>query len=201
MAKIEVCANPTVVLVGDAHVGKSTLFCKYVNGHWPDTHTATIASVYARKALIVNDEKVVLSIFDTPGAIRMRDLLVHYFRQAAVIMLCFENDDEISLKDHVGFIRDHTDVPILLVMTKVDDCDVTRGALVKKYAEVEQLPFILTSSVSDLNVSNAFQQAAALGADYLRTRGYTINGSVATIELPPPRKAETKKGFDLSSWC
>lgn len=212
MAKPEIYAKPTAVLVGDAGVGKTTLFTKYTKGRWPDTHVATIASVYARKELVIDGERVFLSIFDTPGAIRMRDLLVHYFRECAVVMLCLEVGDGNpveKMRDHLVFIRSHTDVPILLVMTKVDDenddsrdlssKDWSERMEIERFAETEELPLILTSSLADLNIEEAFLQAAKLGVKYLSSKGYVVNGVPAIVEIMP--KTIKSPYFDLSSWC
>jgi small GTP-binding protein len=194
-----------IILVGDAAVGKTTLFHRYKFGVMPPYEGPTIGSVCHKKTIKIDDSVVSgasttvhLTIFDTAGSMRFRDMLPMYFRGASSIMLCFEDGGLDALKDHVKFIRDHTKIPIVLVVTKVDGYELDKFPHIRLYAESNGFPLVCTSSVSDLNIDEAFTIAAIAARDYLKTKNYTVDGRSSFVKLEEPKPPAPST---FLSWC
>lgn len=56
-----------VCVIGNGQVGKSTMATRYCKGHFSEKYKKTIGVDYVEKRLSVNEQEVVLHIFDTAG--------------------------------------------------------------------------------------------------------------------------------------
>lgn len=66
-----------IVLLGEGRVGKTSLFLRYIHDSYNEKQTSTIRATYLEKSLTIGMQRVVLSIWDTAGQVRLRSLYWH----------------------------------------------------------------------------------------------------------------------------
>ena len=79
-----------IILVGDAGVGKSSLFLKYDSNKFLDNYNATIGVDYIFKNIEKEDINLRLQIYDTAGQERYRSLIPNYIKNSDGIFLVFD---------------------------------------------------------------------------------------------------------------
>ncbi len=80
-----------VVLVGDAGVGKTSLFENFTNPIYPTTsYNPTIGVDFGNKTIVVQSKKIKIQIWDTAGQERFRSITHNYYRGADIVILIFD---------------------------------------------------------------------------------------------------------------
>jgi Ras-related protein Rab-1A len=80
-----------VVLVGDAGVGKTSLFENFINPIYPTTsYNPTIGVDFGNKTIVVQSKKIKIQIWDTAGQERFRSITHNYYRGADIVILIFD---------------------------------------------------------------------------------------------------------------
>lgn len=86
-----------IVIVGDVHVGKTTLFCKYVEGEDLIGKEPIVTVIdFKRKQIKIDDKDIQLYIWDTAGQEKFRSIVSTYFKGCDGIMLVFDLSDASS---------------------------------------------------------------------------------------------------------
>ena len=90
-----------IILVGDAGVGKSSLFLKYDSNKFLDNYNATIGVDYIFKNIEKEDKNVNLrlQIYDTAGQERYRSLIPNYIKNSDGIFLIFDLTKKQTFND------------------------------------------------------------------------------------------------------
>lgn len=87
-----------VIIAGDAQVGKSKLFCRYVKDKAPAGYNPTIGVDYANKSITTpGSAPLGLQIWDTAGQERFQAITSAYFRGAHVFVLVYNVESAESL--------------------------------------------------------------------------------------------------------
>jgi Ras-related protein Rab-1A len=78
-------------LVGDAGVGKTSLFENFTNPIYPTTsYNPTIGVDFGNKTIVVQSKKIKIQIWDTAGQERFRSITHNYYRGADIVILIFD---------------------------------------------------------------------------------------------------------------
>ena len=85
----ETDVNLSLVLVGDANVGKTSLLNRFVLNQFLETRPTTGID-YVRKAVRVLDKTVTVRFWDTAGSEKFNALSDAYFKYAAGVFLVFD---------------------------------------------------------------------------------------------------------------
>ncbi|PCH42604.1 hypothetical protein WOLCODRAFT_25459 [Wolfiporia cocos MD-104 SS10] len=153
------------VVLGAGGVGKSALTIRFGRNEFIEQYNPTIEEEY-RCDLIVDGERCILEILDTPGTEQFTALNERYLQQGAGFLLVFSLIDENSLRD-IDSIRQQIfqvkgadmDIPIVVVGTKLDlntEREVSR-ARIQELAKQWNLPFYETSAKRNWHVSEVFE--------------------------------------------
>ncbi|KAI0926417.1 hypothetical protein AcW1_008598 [Taiwanofungus camphoratus] len=153
------------VVLGAGGVGKSALTIRFGRNVFIDQYNPTIEEDY-RCDLIVDGERCILEILDTPGAEQFTGLNEGYIRNGRGFLLVFSLTQEASLRD-IDTIRRQIyqikgrdkDIPIIVVGTKMDltsEREVSR-ATIQDLAMRWGLPFYETSAKKNWHVSEVFE--------------------------------------------
>jgi small GTP-binding protein len=125
-----------VTLVGTVGVGKSCLARRLTTGKFPEHAMAPTIGAGLYKLDLEDAGKVYL--WDTAGQERYRVLIPMYYRNAAVIMLCFDLQDiqEEALKHWADELKSQVveETQLLLVGTKADKVTTDKAESVCKDA-------------------------------------------------------------------
>ena len=157
-----------LVLLGSCNTGKTCLTIRYVNKQFSNLFQSTIGCSFMAKVIEKDNVKYGLDIWDTAGQERYRSLLPMYYRNADVVIICFDLTENLttSFADINYWIKelrrydDNISRIVLLVGTKCDMVDestinnITK-TMNNKYNEIE---LITTSSKEDIRVNELFDK-------------------------------------------
>lgn len=76
-----------ILLLGDFHVGKTSLIRRYVDNTFSDDYLTTIGVKISKKRIVVEEEEYELLIWDIEGATPLRGIPEHYYVGAAGAIL------------------------------------------------------------------------------------------------------------------
>jgi len=153
-----------VVIVGDSHVGKSSLLVRFADQTFTLGHKGTIGVDFRFRTLVSAKRVVKLQIWDTAGQERFRTMTSAYYRGAAGFVVCFDltvrdSFDAISSwLEELEAYRENGRSVVVLCGTKADmhhERMVERDevdALGKRLG----LAYFETSSKNDVNVEELF---------------------------------------------
>lgn len=190
-------------------VGKTSLMERYVNLRFSQQYKATIGADFLTKDVIIGNRPVNLQIWDTAGQERYQSLGSAFYRGADACILVYDMTDARSFdaldswRDEFlvsAAPRDPDSFPFVVLGNKVDVVDRARAVPTRRAVEWCEgkanppLPLFETSAMSDINVAEAFQAAAATA---LR-RGDQDD----ELEFMPPDKIDVNpKSADSSCAC
>ncbi|KAG8455281.1 hypothetical protein GDO86_001469 [Hymenochirus boettgeri] len=116
---------PTIVLAGDAAVGKSSFLMRLCKNEFRGNTSATLGVDFQMKTLVVDGEPTVLQLWDTAGQERFRSIAKSYFRRADGVLLLYDVTCEksfLNVREWIDMIEDATNeaIPIIMVGNKAD---------------------------------------------------------------------------------
>lgn len=159
--------NYKIILLGDGGVGKSSMIQKYVYDTFTIHTTATIGVVNTTKVINVDNQKILLNIWDTAGQEKYRSMLSSFFRgcRAAILVYDITNEQTFKSLDYwIGQVREMGGdlVKFLLIGNKAD-LESNRRVTQKAGLDVARnngMLFMETSCANSYNIQRAFHEIA-----------------------------------------
>ena len=153
----------SIIMVGDASVGKTTLMKRFITGTYSNSLNPTVGVELYKKEIEINDKKYLIRIWDTCGQERFRSLSQSYYRNSDGIMLLFDlncTESFDNLQTWFNSIKENgcEDIPLIVVGTKCDlKCFVTDEDI-KKLEEDNTLiqKYFKCSSKDNIGVEEPF---------------------------------------------
>ena len=149
-----------ILMLGDSGVGKSSLMIRFTSSIFSQQMMGTTGIDMRVKEMIIDNQLVKIQIWDTAGQERFHSISKTYYRGAHGIILTYDVNDRTSftnIPNWLDDIKSLTDsVFILLVGNKIDLQGVVTENEGRKLADLNHIPFILTSAKNDQNVQDAF---------------------------------------------
>jgi len=160
--------NPTfknkVVFVGDASVGKTTLLNKYQFITSPVTPTVSATSISV--SVPVNEETIVLNVWDTAGQEAYKCLVPVYARGAAVAAIVFDLTKPLTydhIKDWIKYIKDDVGVENIVIVANKSDLPPEVCSEEVQYTFNDYVfDIVYTSAVTGSNVNLLFHKIASM---------------------------------------
>ena len=155
-----------IVIVGETGVGKTSLMQMYTEGTFSAQVSSTIGSTCAEKELIMNDQKYVVSVWDTAGQESYRTIVPMYFRGAAIAIIVFDVTNQKSF-DSVDYWKKtiqenlNDDVVIVLCANKIDlfEKRAVADEIIQAKARSLEVPYFFTSAATGMGVNNMFESS------------------------------------------
>ncbi|KAJ3431019.1 ras-related protein rab-21 [Anaeramoeba flamelloides] len=154
-----------IVLLGEGRVGKTSLFNKFIHNQFDPSEVTTIQAQYLEKELVVENQKVNLSIWDTAGQEKFRALSPIFYRKANGALLVYDTTDSSTLdrvEDWIAELRNilGDNVEIVIVGNKYDlkkkqQVDEEKALEITKSVNGEHF---FSSAKTGKNVNEAFQE-------------------------------------------
>jgi len=169
-----------VMLLGNASVGKTSVFQRFIKDQYSQTYKATIGADFFSKNLRVDDTDVVLQIWDTAGQERYQSLGVTFFRGSDVCILVYDICDQDSFEElnnwvlrfleGVGASTDNPRDSGLIFAVLGNKCDLEEKRQVsnefaKSFCEERGFLFFETSAKNGFQVFEAFSSIARIAAE------------------------------------
>jgi len=155
------------IITGEGGVGKTTLLHRYIEGRFQANTRLTIGVEFFLKELTIDDDSILLQIWDFGGQERFRFLLNNYVKGAKGALLLFDLTRPLTLntlEEWVNLCRsDDPELPILLVGSKADleeMITINEGLIKSLKNEFEFFDYIRISSKTGENVDIVFEKIA-----------------------------------------
>ena len=154
--------NYKVVLLGSVYVGKSSITRKLIYDRFDHHSSSTIGCCYFKKHIIINNQDIILNIYDTAGSQRFNALLPMYTKNAHVILFIYDVTSIESFNRVKVLLKECKDEAILfLVGNKLDL--INRVILYeegKDYAEKNNMTFYECSAYNGEGIMEMFNDIA-----------------------------------------
>ena len=153
-----------VLTAGEGGVGKTTLLHRYVEGKFSSATKMTIGVEFFLKELMIDDQKVLLQLWDFGGQERFRFLLKSYVIGARGALLMFDLTRAMTLEkiqNWVNICRDENpNLPILFLGSKADladDINISKDYILAFKEQFNLYDYLEVSSKTGKNVESAFE--------------------------------------------
>ena len=149
----------TVALIGDSSIGKTCLAIQFQYNKF-DPHTEiTVGATYFNYIYNYNGEMLKVLIQDTAGQEKYRSLTPKYYRQAKIIIMCFDMTQIETLYSLESWYQDiqeyNNSSKLILVGTKCDmDKNVPESEIEKYQQKFGATYYYITSSKTGENIDN-----------------------------------------------
>ena len=116
-----------IILVGESGVGKTSLIRRYANNLFNENHLQTLGIEFYNREEKINDQIILIKIWDTAGQEIFHSLTKNFYRKADGIIIVYDITDHNSferVQDWVKSIYDNSDtykeVQMIIVGNKID---------------------------------------------------------------------------------
>lgn len=153
------------ILLGDAGVGKTNIFSRFICDEFALETPSTITMEFGRKVLEINDKKVKLQIWDTAGQEKYRAVTKNYIKGSRGVLLIYDISKAETFKNidsWYNLIQENgdKDTVVELIGNKYDleeAREVSEEEGKNKALELNSL-FNETSALRGDNIEEAFTQ-------------------------------------------
>ena len=155
-----------IVLIGDTHVGKSSICNSIIGKNFEYCTNQTIGVDFFTTTIIHNQNKFKMHIWDTAGQERFRSITKTYYRNSAGVFCVFDvtrKQTEEHLQNWVNDIENISpNSTIIFVGNKIDMLPENQNidqylTSVKKFVENRKYQLITVSSKTNTNIKNMLE--------------------------------------------
>ena len=155
----------SLIMVGDAYVGKTALCNSLTRGEFVPSYENTIGIEFASHKISYTDDLIIKAhIWDTAGQEVFAPIVANYYRKCAGVFLVFDVNKRESF-DRLGFWRrevmkntDYKGISFLLIGNKVDKAErevsYEEGM---QYAEKHNMLYVETSAKKFIHIDRFFR--------------------------------------------
>ena len=113
-----------ILLIGDSGVGKTAILCQYCDQIFSEDTSSTIGVDYRTRKVILNDQSVILQLWDTAGQEKFRNITTSYYRGSQGILIVYDSSNSETLQQVSYWIselkKENVDGVVFLVGNKSD---------------------------------------------------------------------------------
>ncbi|KAL3853613.1 hypothetical protein ACJMK2_017145 [Sinanodonta woodiana] len=157
-----------LVLVGDAGVGKTSVFRRFQSGTYIETNASTIGVDFTMKTLQIDGKLIKLHIWDTTGQEKFRSIIHSYYRSANGVVMVYDITKKASfdrLSQWLDDVKHYGDPNIVKVLIgNKQDLENMREVPFKEaksYAQHHGMIDVLeTSARENINIDEVFLKLA-----------------------------------------
>ena len=157
-----------LLLVGNASVGKTSLFFRFINNKFLNSYSSTIGVDFQTKIYEHKGYKIKLQIWDTAGQERFHSITTNYFHGADGILFIYDITNINSFEGVKDWIKESekfdNNIQKILLGNKCDLADTRE--VQKEDAEIfcneKKIDFFETSAKENINLDEAFKKMVEL---------------------------------------
>ncbi len=158
----------SIIIIGDAGVGKTSIYRRYVYETFDQNTLSTIGLQFSFKDVELNNKKIIkLKLIDTAGEEKYRSLSKSYFRNADAAIFVFAFDNLSSFQNITNWIEifknnhDRVDkIPKYLVGNKNDLEKKVEKNLIDDLQKKIGYKYFSTSALNNDNIEELFKDLA-----------------------------------------
>ena len=153
--------------MGETEVGKTSIVLRYSDDKFHDNKIATIGIDFKIKIIKKGDKKIKVSIYDTAGQERFKNIVKHYYKGANGVLLIYDitkRDTFEKLEFWLEDLKENSDnlnnLFIYLIGNKNDleerrEVDFEEA---NKFAKEKNIPYIEVSAKTGNNIKKLFDE-------------------------------------------
>jgi len=154
-----------VILIGDSGVGKTNLINVSLGRTFNEKENSSLSASYSQKVITINNEKYVLSLWDTIGQEKLRTLSKLFFKNSKIVIYVYDitnlesfNGLESWNKDVKEMLGDDDKIIKAILGNKQDLYLNEKVAedIARNYAKTLKAKFKLTSAKTNPKGFNSF---------------------------------------------
>ena len=175
-----------IIAIGDGTVGKTSIIRRYVHEEFDPKYVKTIGVAHALKRLLIGDNEVTLTIWDTGGQELFDCVRPQYYRGASGGLVIYDVTNKDSF-DHLDkWFNDLNNqcsgIAIIVIGNKIDlEADrVISTEEGEQYAFQKGVKFFETSAKTGANVVDVMEELAKL--ILLERKDKTVKKMKKTVE-------------------
>ena len=155
------------MLIGDEHVGKSSLIQRYINDAFTNEYQTTLGADFEEKLFreedlefLDDEESLQIYLWDMGGQEIFESMTVLYMEGSSGVIIAFDLNATLTF-DNVSKWEKYVqqvcpDAIVYLVGMKSDLKQKVEDAKIQKYADKRGYTYVKTSSKENLNVDDVF---------------------------------------------
>ncbi|MFX1521301.1 MAG: Rab family GTPase [Promethearchaeota archaeon] len=157
-----------IIAIGDGQTGKTSIIRRYVHEEFDPKYVKTIGVAHALKRLVIGEDEVTLTIWDTGGQELFNVVRPNYYRAASGGLIVYDVTNKESF-DHLekwfNDIHKHCgEMPIIIIGNKIDlkeekFISTEEG---ERYALQKGAKFFETSAKTGENVVDVMEELTKL---------------------------------------
>ena len=156
-----------LLTLGETEVGKTSIVLRYSDDKFHDNKIATIGIDFKIKIIKKGDKKIKVSIYDTAGQERFKNIVKHYYKGANGVLLIYDitkRDTFEKLEFWLEDLKENSDnlnnLFIYLIGNKNDleerrEVDFEEA---NKFAKEKNIPYIEVSAKTGNNIKKLFDE-------------------------------------------
>ena len=155
--------NYKIVIIGDQHVGKTSILSKYKYETIEENYAPTVGIDFLTKNVFLEDKTIRLIMWDTAGQERFKSLIPSYLKNAHSIILTFDITSKNSFNSLNKWLEDiknnvQDSVFIVLCGNKIDLNNKRQVNFedAQKFAKDNDLVYIETSAITGDGIKKLF---------------------------------------------
>ena len=155
--------NYKIVIIGDQHVGKTSIISKYKYETIEDNYAPTVGIDFLTKNVFLEDKTIRLIMWDTAGQERFKSLIPSYLKNAHSIILTYDitsKNSFNSLNKWLEDIKNHVQDNVFIVLcgNKIDLNNKRQVNFedAQKFAKDNDLVYIETSAITGEGINKLF---------------------------------------------
>ena len=154
-----------ILLLGDSTVGKTSFLNRYLGESFENFNLATHGIESRFQQIKVDNQEIMLRIYDTAGEEKYKSLVKNYYRGADGIILIYDIGNKNSFESITQWIeniKEATKYENLAIVVCANKCDLEENEKQVKSKEKDELEneidlkIIETSAKLDINVKETF---------------------------------------------
>lgn len=169
-----------VVLIGDSHVGKTSIVNTYKTGSFVDNQSETIGAVLYDFKREINGKTVTLHVSDTAGQEKYRSLGPIYYRGAECALAVFDltsRESFLSLKNWIELFHESTDNAFVYIVANKSDLSDNWAVSFDDatlFAAEYNAPLHYTSALTSEGLDPMFNELFKTAATYTQEQQTTL---------------------------
>ena len=156
-----------ILTLGESDVGKTSIVLRYSDNKFHEKKLSTIGIDFKTKIIKRGNEKIKISIYDTAGQEKFRNIVKHYYKGANGILLIYDitkRDTFEKLDFWIEDLKENSDnidnLYIHLIGNK-NDLEEQRAISFEEatnFAKKNKLPYMEVSAKTGKNIKNLFDE-------------------------------------------
>ena len=155
--------NYKIAIIGNQHVGKTTILSRYKYETTDDTYAPTVGIDFITKNVFLEDKTIRLIMWDTAGQERFKSLIPSYLKNANCVILTYDITEKSSFNALGKWLSDAKDnvvegTFIILCGNKIDlnNKRVITKEEGEKFAKENNIAFAETSATTGQGINELF---------------------------------------------